>query len=51
MVPKIFLWITISSIIGIENIEAPEDVANFECWQGLMFRANLAREAVTARAN
>ena len=39
------------SIIGIENIEAQEDVADFEFWQGLMFWANLAREAVTARAN
>ena len=33
---------------GIENIEAQEDVADFEFWQGLMFIAN---EVVTVRAN
>jgi hypothetical protein len=51
MITKTFLWITLCSIICKENVEAQEDVADFECWQGLMFRANLAREAVTARAN
>ena len=39
------------SISCIEHIEAQGDVADFEFWQGLMFRANLAKEAVTAREN
>jgi hypothetical protein len=51
MIPTIFLWITICSISCIENMDAQGDVENFEFWQGLMFRANLAREAVTAREN
>ena len=51
MIPTFLLWITIFSISCIEKMEAQEDVENFEFWQGLMFRANLAREAVTAREN
>ena len=39
------------SIMCIEHMKAQENVKDFEFWQGLMFRANLAREAVTARAN
>ena len=39
------------SIMCIEHMKAQENVKDFEFWQGLMFRANLAREAVTAREN
>ena len=49
MIPTFILWITICSCI--ETMKAQEDVEDSEFWQGLMFRANLEREAVPASVN
>ena len=38
------LWIPILLSITVEKTEAEDSIKDFEFWQGLMFRANLAKE-------
>ena len=38
------LWISILFFITLEKTEAENSIKDFEFWQGLMFRANLAKE-------
>ena len=38
------LWISILFFITLEKTEAESSLKDFEFWQGLMFRANIAKE-------